>query len=240
VSGVGLVLRGVWWVAGVLVGLPGRPPQTHVRRQAVMVPVKTVAPFLDAHHYLGASRRGFAWSDESGVIVFASPTSRHLPKDWLELSRWCLYPPSPNAGSRQWARAIRALKAARPEVTTIVSYSDPSQGHTGALYKACNWYPAPTWHRLRPPPSGGGSWDGVTIQAPKDRWVYPIRPDVRRASVLAINDAALVRRGFVGYCEPARFNGRKQTCGSIRLPEKSEPRAAQTVPGVLEQKDPAQ
>lgn len=168
-------------------------------------PTRNVAPFLNAHHYLGASGRGFAWSDEFGVIVFASPTSRHLPTDWLELSRWCIYPQAPNAGSRQWARAVRALRIDRPDVTTIVSYSDPSQGHTGALYKACNWLYAPTWHRLRPPPTGGGSWDGVTMQHPKDRWVFPLRADARRASVLAIGDESLIRRGAVGYAEPVRF-----------------------------------
>ena len=37
-------------------------------------------------------------------------------------------------------------------VSTVVSYSDPSAGHTGSLYRACNWIWAPTWLRLRPPP----------------------------------------------------------------------------------------
>ena len=46
-------------------------------------PVSHVAAFLDANHYLGRARRGIAWSDEFGVLVLASPTSRHLPTDWL-------------------------------------------------------------------------------------------------------------------------------------------------------------
>ena len=170
----------------------------------MIVPVSTVGLFLDAHHYLGRARRGFAWSDEAGVMVFASPTSRHLPSDWLELSRWCIVSNEPNAGSQQWSAAIKAVRANHP-TTTIVSYSDPSAGHTGALYRACNWLPAPTWHRLRPPPSGGGSWDGITQQHPKDRWVFPLRFDARRAEALAIHDSALVRRGCIGYSEPKRF-----------------------------------
>ena len=55
-----------------------------------VVPTATVSHFLDANHYLGATGRGFAWSDEFGVIVLAKPTARRLPQDgtWLELVRW--------------------------------------------------------------------------------------------------------------------------------------------------------
>lgn len=149
---------------------------------------KSVAPFLSARHYLGPVTRGFCWSDEFGVAVLAKPTSRRLPQDgtWLELSRWCLLGER-NGGSRQWRRVIRELKEAAPQVTTIVSYSDPAAGHTGALYKACNWQWRPTWHRLKPPPSGGGSWDGITQSSVKDRWAYFVRPDPRRDAILAVH-----------------------------------------------------
>jgi hypothetical protein len=169
----------------------------------VIVPVQNVAAFLDAHHYLGAARRGFAWSDEFGVLVLGSPSSRMLPGDWLELSRWCLIG-IPNGGSQQWARVARWLRA-NNSCTTVVSYSDPSAGHSGALYQACNWLWAPTWQRLRPPPTGNGSWKSGVQQSVKDRWVFPLTADARRASVLSVKDEALVRRGCVGYVEPARF-----------------------------------
>jgi hypothetical protein len=169
----------------------------------MIVPPRNVAAYLDAHHYLGAARRGFAWSDEYGVLVLASPTSRHLPSDWLELSRWCLVG-TPNGGSRQWAQVARWLRANHP-ATTVVSYSDPSAGHTGALYKACNWRWAPTWQRLRPPPTGNGSWVEGEPQSVKDRWVFPLRPDARRADVLAVHDASLVRKGCPSYIEPKRL-----------------------------------
>jgi hypothetical protein len=148
-----------------------------------------VAAFLDANHYLGRAQRGFAWSDEFGVAVFANPSSRYLPHDrWLELIRWCLVG-VPNGGSRQWSRIAKWLRAERPEITTVVSYSDPSQGHTGALYKACNWRHAPTWHRLFPPPSGNGSWAPTSPQqAVKDRWVFELRPDRARAEILRVKD----------------------------------------------------
>jgi hypothetical protein len=177
----------------------------------VNVPVLTVASFLDELHYLGSTKRGLAWSDEFGVLVLAKPTSRRLPHDgtWLELSRWCLVG-TKNGGSQQFARVTRWLRAEFPEVTTLVSYSDPSVGHTGALYKACNWLWAPTWLRLRPPPTGNGSWQEGAAQSVKDRWVYPLRRDERRAELLRVNDESLMRRNpNLGYREPRRFQTRK-------------------------------
>lgn len=159
------------------------------------VSTKSVGPFLDRLHYLGAVSRGFCWSDEHGVLVLAKPTSRRLPQDgtWLELIRWCLLGEK-NAGSRQWAKVSKALRVELPQVTTVVSYSDPSQGHTGALYKACNWHWKPTWHRLRPPPSGNGSWKDGKQQSVKDRWVFPLRRDERRDVLLSVKDESIVRR----------------------------------------------
>ena len=154
-------------------------------------PVRRVAPTLKAHHYLGPTHRGIAWEDEYGCLVLAAPTSRHLPGHWLELVRWCLVG-TPIGGSRQWARVRRAIAKGMPYCTTVVSYSDPSAGHTGALYRACNWEWAPTWHRLRPPPSGNGDW-GSGAQAVKDRWVYAVRADPCRDYVLSVKDAAAER-----------------------------------------------
>lgn len=147
-------------------------------------------------HYLGPVEWGrlvvcqWAAGDVVGAMVWKHPTSRRLPADgtWLELARWCLTPNGgPNAGSRMHRAAVRELRARFPTVTTLVSYSDRSVGHTGALYRACNWRWAPTWQRLRPPPSGGGSWDGITRQEPKDRWVFALRPDPDRKAFLHLD-----------------------------------------------------
>lgn len=140
------------------------------------------------------------WRDGRAVaaMVWSRPTSRRLPADgsWLELSRWLLTPEAGgNAGSRMHAWLVRWLRSTRPTVTTLVSYSDRSAGHTGALYRACNWVWRPTWHRLRVPPTRGGSWDGgATVQEPKDRWVFYLRPDSRREALLQITDQAALRR----------------------------------------------
>lgn len=163
----------------------------------------SVAHVLAEHHYLGSTKRGMAWRDDFGIIIVAPPTARHIPTGWLELVRWCITSREKNAGSRQWAAFVRALRKARPDVTTIVSYSDPSQGHTGALYRACNWLWAPTWHRLRPPPSGNGSWKPGEVQSVKDRWIFRLRRDPARVELLTVKDpAALRKHPWAVYAEP--------------------------------------
>jgi len=163
--------------------------------------VAAVNPVLEVRHYLGGARRGFGWADEWGVMVFSNPTSRRLPqRRWLELTRWCL-DGHKNGGSRQWAAVSRWLRNARPEVTTVISYSDPGAGHTGALYRACNWRWAPTWHRLVPPPSGNGTRSGKA-QGVKDRWVYPLAPDESRAALLGVPESYARRFPCARYEEP--------------------------------------
>jgi len=157
---------------------------------------------LERRHYLGAVSRGRAWIDSDGVIVVCSPTSRLLPEAWLEVSRWCLFG-NRNGGSKQWARVRKWIAKEWSNCSTIVSYSDPSQGHTGSLYRSCGWLWAPTWHRLRPPPSGNGNW-GSGQQGVKDRWVYVLREDPHRANALAVRDPCLVRKmPWCVYKEPA-------------------------------------
>lgn len=168
---------------------------------------KSDKDLLNVHHYLGSkgSRSRWTFSDESGVIVFASPSSRWLPNEWLELSRWCIVK---GKGSQQWKRCLCQLKANFPHATTIVSYSDPSAGHGGALYRACNWVWAPVWHQLRPPPSGAGTRGGKR-QEVKARWVYLLKPDKSRAEALRLRDESLAKRfPWVGYKEPTWKKGK--------------------------------
>lgn len=157
---------------------------------------------LSRHHYLGPLHSGARMTivgsranEPVAAMMWKHPTSRSLPSDgsWLELSRWCLTPGAgENAGSRMHKWSLRLIREHLPAVTTLVSYSDPTHGHTGALYRACNWRWAPTWHRLRPAPSGHGDW-GTGQQGVKDRWVFCVRRDARRDAVLSVDDAAAVR-----------------------------------------------
>jgi hypothetical protein len=154
-------------------------------------------------HYLGVSRRStLEYADEFGWITFSNPTSRRLPQDWLELNRWILLGKR-NGGSQQWARAVKWLRETAPKVTTVVSYSDPAVGHSGALYRACNFIAAPTWHALVPPPTGNGSRSGRR-QGVKHRWIYPLAPDERRAQLLCLEPSYGKRFPGRGYAEPKR------------------------------------
>jgi len=159
---------------------------------------------LRDHHYLGPLNSGgsrliiVGETDDRTVAVqiWRQPTSRRLPSDgsWLELSRWCLTPAAgANAGSRQHRWAVSTIRKTFPTCTTLVSYSDPAQGHTGSLYRACNWQWAPTWLRLRPPPGGHGSWTAGKPEAIKDRWYFPVSKDRNRSEVLRIDDLAAIR-----------------------------------------------
>ncbi len=152
-----------------------------------------VNQILARMHYLGPISRGRHYRDEFGVLVLATPSSRRLPHSrWLELVRWCLFG-TKNGGSQQWKRVAAFLIKTQPHISTVVSYSDPSNGHTGALYRACNWLWAPTWHRLRPPPSGNGNWTTGKPQAVKDRWVFCLRPDSERENILRVKDESVLK-----------------------------------------------
>lgn len=149
--------------------------------------VQDVNPTLRARHYLGPIWRGWAWESPEGLLVLGNPSSRRLPQThWLELLRWCLTRGRKNDGSRQWAAFVRWARRRLPEITTVVSYSDPSAGHSGGLYRACNWEWHPTWHRLKPPPTGNGSWDGKTWESVKDRSVFPLRADPARLALVGL------------------------------------------------------
>lgn len=194
-----------------------------------------VNPLLTEQHYLGPIRSGgsalVVVGEADGQVVAAQvwrrPTSRRLPKDgtWLELSRWCLTPAAgPNAGSRQ--HRFAATKLRELGVTTVVSYSDPSAGHTGALYRACNWHWSPTWLRLRPPPTGNGNWGGNARQSVKDRWVFHVaKRDVRREKLLEIDDPGAIR-AYLARGDAAELAWGTRSPYVTRYLSESEERAA--------------
>jgi hypothetical protein len=157
---------------------------------------------LSSEHYLGPIRNpSFAFGSWLGgelmaVQAWGIPTSRRLPSDgsWLELKRWCISAAAPkNTGSRQHGAVAKHLRLRFRPVTTLVSYSDPSVGHTGALYRACGWKWSPTWLRLRPPPTGNGNWGKETTQHPKDRWVFEVAADDSRDDLLTVDDPGAIR-----------------------------------------------
>lgn len=81
--------------------------------------------------------------DYVGVIVFALPpretAQRYGGVTW-ELARLWIEDRIPrNAESWLIGRAIKYIRANHQQVRFLVSYADPTFGHSGGIYKASNW-----------------------------------------------------------------------------------------------------
>ena len=80
-----------------------------------------------------------------GVIVFALPpretAKRYKVKLAWELARLYVMDSEPfNSESWFMARAVKFVRATHPQVDLLISYADPSAGHSGAIYRAGNWH----------------------------------------------------------------------------------------------------
>lgn len=78
-----------------------------------------------------------------GIIVYALPpretTKRYGGETW-ELARLWIDDSVPkNAETYLIAQGTRFIQRHRKDVEMLVSYADPSVGHTGIIYKAANW-----------------------------------------------------------------------------------------------------
>lgn len=79
-----------------------------------------------------------------GCITYSLPpreTSKRLGGRVVwEMSRLWIAPDVPtNAESWLIAKSVAHIKASRPDVAMLVTYADPSAGHTGTIYRAANW-----------------------------------------------------------------------------------------------------
>lgn len=74
-----------------------------------------------------------------GVAVFGRPIGRNLPDGLIELRRLVLIDDKPkNTTSWFLARCIKWLKK-NTDYNGIITYADPNEGHTGVIYRACNF-----------------------------------------------------------------------------------------------------
>lgn len=78
-----------------------------------------------------------------GCVIYSAPPIqtevRYGGKTW-ELSRLYLLDAVPKNGET-WliSKSVRYIARNHREVSCLVSYADPSAGHTGTIYKAANW-----------------------------------------------------------------------------------------------------
>jgi hypothetical protein len=78
-----------------------------------------------------------------GCVIYSVPPResdvRYGGKTW-ELARLYLLDEVPqNAETWLIAQSVKWIKQNRPEVCNLVSYADPSAGHSGTIYRAANW-----------------------------------------------------------------------------------------------------
>lgn len=78
-----------------------------------------------------------------GMVIYSMPPreadKRYGGKTW-ELARLYLLDQIPrNAETWLIGQSVRYVKATYPEVRFLLSYADPSAGHSGIIYKAANW-----------------------------------------------------------------------------------------------------
>lgn len=104
--------------------------------------------FLDLYHYLGKGRGGICygvWLNDKliAVAVFSPPLRQNTAAQFdmtdqsiRELSRLCVHPLYRKKNLLSWflSRVVQQLPC-----QMVVSYADTTMGHTGAVYKACNW-----------------------------------------------------------------------------------------------------
>ena len=149
-----------------------RPPDEVIdpsRYGVEVVESSEARPFVERHHYSGsypAARlavglfraRRWVTPELVGVAVFSVPMQpRAIPRytgaaaeAGVELGRLVLLDDVPGNGESWFvSRAFKALRGAHPEVTAVLSYSDPvprltaaggivMPGHVGTVYQALN------------------------------------------------------------------------------------------------------
>ena len=130
-------------------------------------PLKAAQAMVAEHHYSRGGSNTACYvhglydrdlEDLCGIAWWLPPTrvacesvNRLEWKKVLSLTRLVILPNVPkNAASFLLARSIKAIRE-DGRFTSLVTYADESQGHTGAIYRATNWQyvgrtgPYPRW-----------------------------------------------------------------------------------------------
>ena len=105
---------------------------------------------LSQYHYLGTAPKGsiyygLFWKDcLIGVCSFGRGANKNLSSgvggEALELTRLCIVDWAPkNSASYFISKSMKLLRNERPNIQYLVAFSDPNVGHTGGVYRACNW-----------------------------------------------------------------------------------------------------
>jgi hypothetical protein len=119
------------------------------------IDTKTAKAYIVEHHYSHGCHNGpspcyglFDKESLTGVLMFATPCSENVRASVfgienkghvIELHRLHILDVTPkNAESYFISRCLKLLKKDRPDIWGVLSFSDPTEGHTGTIYQATN------------------------------------------------------------------------------------------------------
>jgi hypothetical protein len=127
--------------------IPIEPPNNIILNQCEVREIHTDAifDFINKYHYLGYCPAGakyriglFYQGHMVGACLMGRPVARHENQNDLEITRFVLHPNCPK-NTASWFLS-RCLKIAKKDgYKRVISYADTAEGHTGAIYKACNF-----------------------------------------------------------------------------------------------------
>jgi hypothetical protein len=113
-----------------------------------------ISDFLTSYHYSGFGRNGkFVITAKLDDLLIAickfNTTTRQSTAsslgykcyEVLELDRFCIHPLYHKKNFASWflSRCMKMVFESNPLVNCLVSFADPTYGHSGTIYKAANW-----------------------------------------------------------------------------------------------------
>ena len=134
---------------------PTPPLQVSARSLVIeLCPLSDIRQFVETNHYshsLNGVKISFCFSVKSsgclvGAVVYGAMSTTAWKKfgkeeeSVIELRRLVLLDSAEkNSESRVISFTLRWLKKNVPRLKIVVSYADPMHGHTGTVYRACNF-----------------------------------------------------------------------------------------------------
>lgn len=177
-----------------------------------LLPADRAKNYIRAYHYAKGSHGGpspcyglFEKQKLIGVIMFAVSCSEAVrasvfgpgsESEVTELHRLHILDVTPkNAESWFIGQALRRLQADRPQVRAVLSFADPTAGHTGVIYRATNflycgrtrarWFYLDQAGRLRHPRQNGVN---VSREEATRRGWQPVRREGKYRYVQLVGD----------------------------------------------------
>jgi len=159
--------------------LVSKKPGLYLRR-AQPSESRELARWIRDHHYTKRKPPGYVEAlefvqdggERIGAMLIGQPNASLNRDKILELTRMYFVDEAPpNTESRALAMMRRHVRVWLPQIRLLLSYSDPAQGHVGAIYEADGWAPfGMTTHKT------GYGWRSRPNRTedpvgPKQRWV---------------------------------------------------------------------